>query len=111
MLSDMVVPIIEETEGGASLAAFKVLDAFHLTAQSQCNLTEVGDGRHYKSMDLGLLKLVAQAALAGEVTRPETMTQKYADFVRDRTSRKRKQRNVLRSTIAAAAAAASVSKT
>ena len=85
MLSSIRVPI-EEEEG---LATFRVLDAYAIT-RGQCNLTARGDGRHYLPLDLGMLKVIAEAAVAGGLTRPADTSRDFAALVRSRNASKKR---------------------
>jgi hypothetical protein len=85
MLNAMRVEIDEDD--AENLAAFRVLDAYAMT-EGRCDLTNRGDGRHYFTLDLGMLKVIAQAAVE-RVTRPVDATRDYAGLVRSRLIRKK----------------------
>jgi hypothetical protein len=98
-LNSIYVPLVEDTEGDETLAAFRVLDAFSLT-RGHCEETTRGDGRHYYGLDLGLLEMIARGAVEGSLTRPVDKSRNWALLNEARSAKKE----------AAAAAARSAGK-
>ena len=65
LLNSAKVSVHEMADGAAAgngngLAKFRVLDAYALT-RGRCDLTEIGDGRHYYSVDMRILELIVDA--------------------------------------------------